>query len=137
MILGFFSKVLPVQLFKVSTIRLSSDLDPNIKHLLGVIHNYVPRIKRPAPALAGNWNFIVCATNLKQAGIKFEKIEGESLLSIDFDKDAGILKVPTLTIDDDTESFFRNISVYEQFFPFDAYCHGPPNSLAQLPTILG
>ncbi|ESR34127.1 hypothetical protein CICLE_v10006434mg [Citrus x clementina] len=119
LILSFLSKALPLQLLKVSKIGLSSDLDPNIKHLLGFIHNYVPRIIRPA--YAENWNFIVCATNLKEAGIKFEKIEGESLLSIDFDKDAGILKIPTLTIDDDTESFFRNISVYEQFFPIDAH----------------
>ncbi|KDO38418.1 hypothetical protein CISIN_1g040271mg [Citrus sinensis] len=88
-------------------------------HLLGFIHNSVPR--NISPARKDNWNFIVCATNLKEAGIKFEKIEGGSLLSIEFDKDAGILKIPRLTIDDDTESFFRNISVYEQFFPIDAY----------------
>ena len=86
LILGFFSKVLPVQLLKVSKIGLSSDLDPNIEHLLGFIHNYVPDII--PPAREENWNFIVCATNLKEAGIKVEKIEGESLLSIDFDKDA-------------------------------------------------
>ncbi|KAL9411150.1 hypothetical protein AB3S75_044857 [Citrus x aurantiifolia] len=30
------------------------------------------------------------------------------------------MKIPTLTIDDDTESFFRNISVYEQFFSIGA-----------------
>ncbi|ESR33839.1 hypothetical protein CICLE_v10005005mg [Citrus x clementina] len=118
LILGFFSKVLPVQLFEVSKIEPVSNLS-NYQHLLGFIHNKVPGII--CPDRRENWNFIVSATNLKEAGIKFEKIEGESLLSIYFDKDDGIMKIPALTIDDDTESFFRNISVYEQFFPIDAY----------------
>ena len=68
-----------------------------------------------------NWNLITSATNLKEAEIKFERILGESLWSIDFDRDAGILKVPTLIIDDNTESFFWNISVYGQFIPTAAY----------------
>ncbi|KAK9183326.1 hypothetical protein WN944_026477 [Citrus x changshan-huyou] len=43
-----------------------------------------------------NWNLITSATNLKEAEIKFERILGESLWSIDFDRDAGILKfIPT------------------------------------------
>ncbi|KAK9183295.1 hypothetical protein WN944_026446 [Citrus x changshan-huyou] len=118
LILGFFSQVLPVQLLKVS--KNGPVFNPEM-HLLGFIYDYywslVPR--NVPPPYAKNWNFIISATNLREAGIKFEKIEGESLLSIDFDKDAGILKIPTLTIDDDTESFFRNISIYEQFFPID------------------
>ncbi|KAL9408629.1 hypothetical protein AB3S75_047080 [Citrus x aurantiifolia] len=123
LILGFFSKVLPVQLLNVPRIGPFLEVDTKTKHLLGFICDYhwewVPRFV--PPPYDENWNFIISATNLKEAGITFERIEGESLLSIDFDKDAGILKIPTLTIDDDTESFFRNISVYEQFFPFDAY----------------
>ncbi|KAH9681088.1 transmembrane protein [Citrus sinensis] len=91
------------------------NIDPKINHSLGFIYDYywegVPRFI-PLP-YAKNWNFIISATNLKEAGTKFEKIEGESLFSIDFDIDAGIIKIPALTIDDDTESFFRNISVYE------------------------
>ncbi|KAH9650167.1 transmembrane protein [Citrus sinensis] len=109
---GFFCNILHVSLWEVP-------IESPTWHLLGFIHNSVPR--NISPARKDNWNFIVCATNLKEAGIKFEKIEGGSLLSIEFDKDAGILKIPRLTIDDDTESFFRNISVYEQFFPIDAY----------------
>ena len=116
LILGFFSKVvLLVQLLKVAKIGLFWDIDPKINHSLGFIYDYywegVPRFI-PLP-YAKNWNFIISATNLKEAGTKFEKIEGESLFSIDFDIDAGIIKIPALTIDDDTESFFRNISVYE------------------------
>lgn len=122
LILVFFSKVLPVQLLKVSKIGPFLEFDPKITHLLGFMYDYywerVPRFVRPYEE---NWNFIISATNLEEAGVKFEKIEGDSLFSIDFDKDAGIMKIPALTIDDDTESLFRNISVYEQFFPFDAY----------------
>ncbi|GAY34967.1 hypothetical protein CUMW_284790, partial [Citrus unshiu] len=123
LILGFFSKVLPVQLLKVSKIGPFLEVDPKITHLLGFMYDYYwERVPRFAPPpYEENWNFIISATNLEEAGVKFEKIEGDSLFSIDFDKDAGIMKIPALTIDDDTESFFRNISVYEQFFPFDAY----------------
>lgn len=123
LILGFFSKVLPVQLLKVSKFGPFLEFDPKITHLLGFMYDcyweWAPRFV--PPPYKENWNFIISATNLKEAGVKFEKIEGYSLFSIDFDKDAGIMKIPALTIDDDTESFFRNISVYEQFFPIDAY----------------
>lgn len=69
MILGFFSKVLPVQLLKVPNIGLFLDLDPNSKHLLGFIHNYVPHII--PPARKKNWNIIISAIYLNEAGIKF------------------------------------------------------------------
>ncbi|KAL9411164.1 hypothetical protein AB3S75_044871 [Citrus x aurantiifolia] len=119
LILGFFSKVLPVQLLEVPIIGPFA----KTKHLLGFICDYYWKWAPGflPPPYNENWNFIISATNLNEAGIKFERIESGSLLSIVFDKDVGILKIPTLKIDDDTESFFRNITVYEQFFPFYAY----------------
>ncbi|KAK9174701.1 hypothetical protein WN943_000049 [Citrus x changshan-huyou] len=100
--------------------KMHEDEETNFKDLiLGFFSKRAPGFL-PLPH-EENWNFIISATNLKEAGVKFEKIERDSLFSIDFDKDAGIMKIPALAIDDDTESFFRNISVYEQFFPFCAY----------------
>ncbi|KAL9411167.1 hypothetical protein AB3S75_044874 [Citrus x aurantiifolia] len=96
LILGFFSKVLPVQLLKVSKIGPFLEFDPKITHLLGFMYDYywerAPRFV--PPPYEENWNFIISATNLEEAGVKFEKIEGDSLFSIDFDKDAGIMKIP-------------------------------------------
>ena len=40
---------------------------------------------------------------LKEAGIKFMKAEGESLFDIEFEN--GVLKFPRLNIDDDTDPF--------------------------------
>ncbi|GLT79152.1 hypothetical protein SLA2020_506510 [Shorea laevis] len=70
----------------------------------------------PAAVLAGmseppNWSFILSATELNEAGIKFQKKEG-NFFDIEFQK--GVMSIPTLIIDDDTESIFRNFVAYEQ-----------------------
>lgn len=59
--------------------------------------------------------FISSATELKEAGIKFRNIEGEcSLFDIKFDKGKGVMSIPTLAFDDETESILRNFIAYEQ-----------------------
>lgn len=89
--------------------------DDEIKHLLGFIHKYFSVwVPRPIIKQAKNWVFIRCATELQEAGIKFEKMDtAPSLFYIEFDK--GIMKIPELIIEDDTESLFRNLIVYEQY----------------------
>ncbi|KAJ4958814.1 hypothetical protein NE237_025925 [Protea cynaroides] len=52
------------------------------------------------------------ATELHEAGVKFEKGPTTSLLDITFSN--GVLKIPTLEIEDSTESLFRNLIAYEQ-----------------------
>ncbi|KDO40558.1 hypothetical protein CISIN_1g045726mg [Citrus sinensis] len=66
-------------------------VDTKNNHLLGFIWDYYWEwaLRFPPPAYDENWNFITSAINLREAGIKIERVEGESLLSIDFDKDAG------------------------------------------------
>ncbi|GLT40124.1 hypothetical protein SLA2020_142800 [Shorea laevis] len=59
------------------------------------------------------WGFIRSATELREAGINFKKIEGR-LFDIEFQK--GVMSIPTLTINDDTESILRNLVAYEQCF---------------------
>ncbi|CAK9173721.1 unnamed protein product [Ilex paraguariensis] len=91
----------------------------NIKHLLGLIHN------NWLPSFAGNdtsenfmahkkkWQFIHCATELREAGIQFVKNEKCSLFDIKFDN--GVMQIHPLIIEDRTETFFRNLIAYEQY----------------------
>ncbi|PNT46667.2 hypothetical protein POPTR_003G206901v4 [Populus trichocarpa] len=51
-------------------------------------------------------------TELHQAGVKFRFKPGKSLIDMKFDR--GILEMPLLKIDDDTEILFRNLQAFEQ-----------------------
>jgi hypothetical protein len=51
-------------------------------------------------------------TELHQAGVKFRFKPGKSLIEMKFDR--GILEMPLLKIDDDTEILFRNLQAFEQ-----------------------
>ncbi|KAJ4722913.1 hypothetical protein OWV82_006344 [Melia azedarach] len=91
-----------------------------VNHLLEFIHhNWQPscsRTMRNCRKVTGERKYrevIRCATELKEAGIKFMKVEGESLFDIKFEN--GIVKLPRLNIDDDAEPLVRNLIVYEQF----------------------
>ncbi|XP_028065195.1 UPF0481 protein At3g47200-like [Camellia sinensis] len=63
----------------------------------------------------GNWRFIPNTIELQEAGVQLVKIEGASLFDIKFEY--GVMKIPPLTIEDRTESFFRNLIAYEQYCP--------------------
>ncbi|KAB2064957.1 hypothetical protein ES319_A09G056700v1 [Gossypium barbadense] len=62
-------------------------------------------------------NFIRCALELQESGIKFETIEGNSMFDIRFENKT--LLIPKLNIDDYTESFLRNLIAFEQLFVAD------------------
>ncbi|KAL0314377.1 UNVERIFIED_CONTAM: hypothetical protein Sangu_2282100 [Sesamum angustifolium] len=53
-------------------------------------------------------------TELQEAGIKFERDTESNCLDIKFIK--GVMKIPGLSVSDETESIFRNIMAYEHFF---------------------
>ncbi|KAK6139271.1 hypothetical protein DH2020_026986 [Rehmannia glutinosa] len=91
-----------------------------VTHLLDLIHNnwwssfddvYVDvdifRVETES-------RFIHSATELTDANVKFQKSKSHSLFDVDFKK--GIMLMSTLTIEDRTECFFRNLIVYEQYF---------------------
>ncbi|GLT35360.1 hypothetical protein SLA2020_098210 [Shorea laevis] len=95
----------------------------NVKHIgLLLLSNWLPSEKamdeyqkRPKD---GEWKFIRSATELREAGIDFKKAdtrgnEKRSLFDIKFEK--GTLEMPTVRIDDSTESLYRNLIVCEQF----------------------
>ncbi|EYU24251.1 hypothetical protein MIMGU_mgv1a019478mg [Erythranthe guttata] len=60
------------------------------------------------------WRFINNATELREANVKFKRTEGVSLFDLRFE-DGNMLLSP-LTIEDRTESLFRNLVAYEQYF---------------------
>ncbi|THG05823.1 hypothetical protein TEA_026434 [Camellia sinensis var. sinensis] len=89
-----------------------SDLLPDRGHsdlVLGIVPNGDGSNKK------GNWRFIPNTIELQEAGVKLVKIEGASLFDIKFEY--GVMKIPPLTIEDRTESFFRNLTAYEQYCP--------------------
>ncbi|VVA39530.1 PREDICTED: UPF0481, partial [Prunus dulcis] len=59
------------------------------------------------------------ATELRQAGVKFQKVKSRKLFDIQFEK--GILKIPRLRIRGSTEIFFRNLIAYGQCELHDHY----------------
>ncbi|KAG8658473.1 UPF0481 protein At3g47200 [Manihot esculenta] len=57
-----------------------------------------------------------CATELKEAGIKFKSVEGRNLFDIKFEK--GKIEIPKIEITDVTECVLRNLIAYEQLTSF-------------------
>ncbi|OAY55398.1 UPF0481 protein At3g47200 [Manihot esculenta] len=89
-----------------------------IKNLLGLLHDHW----QPSPARleahkkmgqAKERCFTRCATELKDAGIKFKSaVERNNLFDIDFVNNT--IKIPEIRIEDNTECVLRNLIAYEQ-----------------------
>ncbi|CAK9147483.1 unnamed protein product [Ilex paraguariensis] len=88
-----------------------SKIPPNkVDHLLGLLHDtwcssFAEIVFSPGniyASQASKWRVIKCATELQEAGIKFEKAtESSSLFDIKFKN--GIMRIHPLQIDDDIE----------------------------------
>ncbi|KAJ0036001.1 hypothetical protein Pint_25312 [Pistacia integerrima] len=109
LILHFFDDLVPDCKLKNNMFKIE-----RINHVLDLIHlNWSPF----SSETEDKWGFIRCATELKEAGIKFKspKVDeknASSLFGIKFEN--GIMKIPMLKIDDNSESFFRNLIAHEQ-----------------------
>lgn len=96
------------------------------KHLLGLMyHRWVQSFvgidsKENKPTKT-TWRFIPSATQLQEAGVKLEMVEDGTLLGIKFQN--GVLKITPLNIENRTETFFRNLIAYEQYFPRNQLCY--------------
>lgn len=115
--LNFFNSLYPGKSHRDS----STNRSPNeIKHLLDLIHsNLRPSddtlsFGKEANNVRKRWRFINSATQLREANVKFKQNEAVTFFDIRF-KD-GTLILPPLTIEDRTESLFRNLVAYEQYF---------------------
>ncbi|KAH9650194.1 transmembrane protein [Citrus sinensis] len=115
MILYFFYGILPGKGYP----RVDVYPIEEIKHLVGFIHNNWLPSPTGIDAFKINasknseWKFICCATEIQEAGVKFQKVEDGLLFDIKFDN--GVMKIPTLAIGDTTEAVLRNLIAYEQF----------------------
>ncbi|KAM6549615.1 hypothetical protein CsatB_021291 [Cannabis sativa] len=94
------------------------------KHILDLLRNslilpsIIAKQERIMNCTIRNWQSIPSATSLEEAGIQFKKATSgtfSSILDIQF-KD-GVLEIPSLYIDDDTEPLFRNLICLEQCLP--------------------
>ncbi|XP_023513986.1 UPF0481 protein At3g47200-like isoform X1 [Cucurbita pepo subsp. pepo] len=54
------------------------------------------------------------ATKLREAGIKFKRSKTDSLTDVFFDAKGGVLWLPQLMVDDDTESTLLNVMAFEK-----------------------
>ncbi|EOY02757.1 Uncharacterized protein TCM_017159 [Theobroma cacao] len=61
------------------------------------------------------WQPIPSATRLKEAGVKFVRVTAGSILDIKFRH--GVFEIPSLLIQETTETIFRNLISYEQCLP--------------------
>eukprot|EP00258_Populus_trichocarpa_P020377 XP_006388495.1 UPF0481 protein At3g47200 [Populus trichocarpa] len=60
------------------------------------------------------------AMEVHQSGVKFKLGSREKIFDMNFDFNKGILEIPQLFLDDETEKLFRNLHAFEQF----QYCGG-------------
>ncbi|GMJ02867.1 hypothetical protein like AT2G28580 [Hibiscus trionum] len=60
--------------------------------------------------------YLYSATLLRAAGVKFRESSSRCLLDIKFNKNNGVLEIPSLKVDYSTEPFFRNIMGWEQSY---------------------
>lgn len=84
-----------------------------VTHLLGLV--YCSRLPLLATTRSENERKsmkIRCATELREAGIKFKAGCEGCIFNLNFKE--GDLTIPPLKVDDATESFFRNLIAYEQ-----------------------
>ncbi|CAL5392092.1 unnamed protein product [Camellia sinensis] len=111
--------------FRWITPEPSKFLPGDINHLLGLLHycccNKFHLMVSRSDRVKIEDKSLKSATELLEAGIKFKKIEGSNLFDIRFEN--GTMKIPTLQVEDHTESVFRNLIAYEQYHPDTSWHH--------------
>ncbi|KAK9101942.1 hypothetical protein Sjap_019196 [Stephania japonica] len=93
------------------------------KHLLDlVLQQYIPSktYTEKGNGSQDRFRIIPRAVHLWEAGVKFEPPqEKRHLLDVSFEK--GVLKIPVIDIEDQTESLFRNLIAFEQCYKHSTY----------------
>lgn len=120
-ILRFFNGILPGKGCRRDDVYRVHDYPiGEIKHLVHLIHdNWLPsptgiKAYEDNGTKNSEWSFISSATEIQEAGIQFRKVEvmDDSLFDIKFEN--GVMEIPTLEIDDATETILQNLIAYEQ-----------------------
>ncbi|KAB1213067.1 hypothetical protein CJ030_MR5G004110 [Morella rubra] len=86
--------------------------DTENKHLLDCYRNRLAGSYQAHHVSSAKWDLIPSATELQQAGIRFEVGDKRKKLDVTFK--SGVMKIPSISIQEYTESDFRNIIAYEQ-----------------------
>ncbi|KAA8548475.1 hypothetical protein F0562_000258 [Nyssa sinensis] len=131
--LGFLTVMLPAgskALESSTRISIEDDHKETRCHLLSLVHDSwcsefsIMVSRRNVVPLKEELRFIKSTTELLDTGIKFKKAKKNKFL-FDIEYKNGVLVVPPLTIDDNTEFIFRNLIAYEQYrhWGTDPKCH--------------
>ncbi|KAJ4729435.1 hypothetical protein OWV82_002216 [Melia azedarach] len=99
-------------------IKLDKFNDLDIKHILDLLrHSLLLPLEREKQLCDKNlgWEPFPCATKIHEAGIKLRKRKSDSILDIQFTE--GVLEIPSLLIQETTETIFRNLISFEQCCP--------------------
>ncbi|KDP46304.1 hypothetical protein JCGZ_10144 [Jatropha curcas] len=87
------------------------------RHILDLLRNWlISPLCQERKIQDSAWQTFPSATEIKEAGIKFKKLEkAKSILDIRFQN--GVLEIPNLLIQETTETIFRNLISLEQCCP--------------------
>ncbi|WOH08597.1 hypothetical protein DCAR_0728041 [Daucus carota subsp. sativus] len=106
-----------------NTTKLKSTFDcERSRHLvefLVILHRPTSN-KQPLPLGTGKCEYTRSASKLHAAGVHFSVGTGE-LFEVSFDIKGGGLKLPRITVNEKTETFFRNLIAYEQCGHYEKY----------------
>ena len=109
------------QYFNKSKLYFLSNNDNSLMHftdLIRIFHLHYPsRIQPSREEIDEQIIHLPSATELLEAGVKF-KVNTKSECLLDLRFSGGVLEIPQLLVDDDTETLFRNMVALEQ-------CHYP------------
>ena len=101
--------------FLRASYQVSAD---DVKHFLGLIHHITTSSfaklvsQRNVCDNKKRWDYIYCATELHEAGIKFKKAKYTPLFDIKFIN--GTLEIPEVAVEEKTECIFRNMIAHEE-----------------------
>lgn len=91
-------------------------LDMYRMSLLGttILENKDGSMERKTKKSGPEYQVIRHATQLRDAGIDFQKSGTKSLTDVSFDSKKGVLKIPQLVVDDDSEASLLNVMAFEK-----------------------
>ncbi|KAH7858202.1 hypothetical protein Vadar_021239 [Vaccinium darrowii] len=90
----------------------------DVKHYLDLVHHITSSSfakfvsKRNIPDMEKRWDYIRCATELHEAGIRFKKAKHTPLFDIKFIN--GAIEIPQFAVEEKTDTIFRNLIAHEE-----------------------
>ncbi|XP_050221295.1 UPF0481 protein At3g47200-like [Mercurialis annua] len=116
---GFIELFTPYLSCKFRGFKVDENCDQyESKHLLDFVHRHwfpFSTTTRKTPSVSDEWEPIRCAGELREAGIGFRRVGNEQERSIfDVKFKRGKLEIPSLVIEEETETILRNMIAFEQ-----------------------